>query len=98
MGVTGTNGKTTIATLLYDMMRMRGLRAGLLSTVAVKIDGSEYEADHTTPDPITLNACLRAMVNAGCSFAAMEVSSHAADPAGGFFHSLSESVIGKWLM
>ena len=97
VGVTGTNGKTTIATLLYDMMRMRGLRAGLLSTVAVKIDGSEYEADHTTPDPITLNACLRAMVNAGCSFAAMEVSSHAADQhriaglcfAGGIFTNIT---------
>ena len=80
VGVTGTNGKTTIATLLYDMMRMRGLRAGLLSTVAVKIDG-----------------CLRAMVNAGCSFAAMEVSSHAADQhriaglcfAGGIFTNIT---------
>lgn len=79
VGVTGTNGKTTIATLLYDMARMRGEKAGLISTVAVKIDGEEYPSEHTTPDPILLNACLRRMADAGCTFASMEVSSHAAD-------------------
>lgn len=79
VGVTGTNGKTTIATLLYDMARLRGIKAGLISTVAVKIDGEEYPSDHTTPDPLLLNACLRRMADAGCRFAAMEVSSHAAD-------------------
>lgn len=79
VGVTGTNGKTTIATLLYDLARIRGIKAGLLSTVANKIDGLEVPATHTTPDPISLNALLARMVEAGCSFAAMEVSSHAAD-------------------
>lgn len=97
VGVTGTNGKTTIATLLYDMARLRGEKAGLISTVAIKIDGEEYPADHTTPDPILLNACLRRMADAGCTFAAMEVSSHAADQhriaglnfAGGIFTNLT---------
>ena len=97
VGVTGTNGKTTIATLLYDMARMRGVKAGLISTVAVKIDGEEYPSDHTTPDPILLNACLRRMADAGCEFASMEVSSHAADQhriaglnfAGGIFTNLT---------
>lgn len=97
VGVTGTNGKTTIATLLYDMARMRGEKAGLISTVAVKIDGEEYPSDHTTPDPILLNACLRRMADAGCTFASMEVSSHAADQhriaglnfAGGIFTNLT---------
>lgn len=97
VGVTGTNGKTTIATLLYDSARLLGKKAGLISTVAIKIDGEEIPADHTTPDPILLNACLRRMVNAGCTFAAMEVSSHAADQhriaglafAGGIFTNLT---------
>jgi len=97
VGVTGTNGKTTIATLLYDMARIRGEKAGLISTVAVKIDGEEYPSEHTTPDPILLNACLRRMANAGCTFASMEVSSHAADQhriaglnfAGGIFTNLT---------
>ena len=79
VGVTGTNGKTTIATLLYELARMRGLKAGLLSTVENKIDTEVVAADHTTPDPVQLNALLRRMVDAGCTFAAMEVSSHAAD-------------------
>ena len=78
VGVTGTNGKTTIATLLYDMARLAGHKAGLLSTVANKIDGTIYPADHTTPDPLQLNRLLAEMVSHGCSFAAMEVSSHAA--------------------
>lgn len=79
VGVTGTNGKTTIATLLYETARMRGLKAGLLSTVVNKIDEEAVEATHTTPDPLELNALLARMVEAGCTFAAMEVSSHAAD-------------------
>lgn len=97
VGVTGTNGKTTVATMLYDMARMLGEKAGLISTVAVKIDGEEYPSEHTTPDPILLNACLRSMADAGCSFVAMEVSSHAADQhrieglnfAGGIFTNLT---------
>lgn len=79
VGVTGTNGKTTIATLLYDMARLFGRKAGLLSTVATKIDGVETPSDHTTPDPVSINALMSKMVEAGCDFCAMEVSSHAAD-------------------
>lgn len=78
VGVTGTNGKTTIATLLYDLARLTGHRAGLLSTVVNKIEDTEVPATHTTPDPLELNRLLRQMVDAGCTFAAMEVSSHAA--------------------
>lgn len=97
VGVTGTNGKTTIATLLYEMARRLGHRAGLLSTVVNKIDTTEIEAHNTTPGPIELNQLLARMVEAGCSFAAMEVSSHAADQrriaglrfAGGIFTNLT---------
>ena len=78
VGVTGTNGKTTIATLLYELARIRGHRAGLLSTVVNKIDDESVEATHTTPDPLELNSLLARMVEAGCTFAAMEVSSHSA--------------------
>jgi len=78
VGVTGTNGKTTIATLLYELARMRGIKAGLLSTVVNKVDDHDVEATHTTPDPLELNALLAKMVEAGCTFASMEVSSHAA--------------------
>jgi len=78
VGVTGTNGKTTIATLMYEMARLRGLRAGLLSTVVNKIEDMEVPSTHTTPDPLELNGLLARMVEAGCEFAAMEVSSHAA--------------------
>ena len=78
VGVTGTNGKTTIATLLYEMARLAGHRAGLLSTVVNKIDTADVPATHTTPDPLELNGLLARMVEAGCTFAAMEVSSHAA--------------------
>ena len=78
IGVTGTNGKTTIATLIYEMARLNGHRAGLLSTVVNKIEDEEIPATHTTPDPIELNSLLRRMVDAGCTVAAMEISSHAA--------------------
>ena len=77
VGVTGTNGKTTIATVLYNMFRTMGFKCGLLSTVCNYIDGEAIPTEHTTPDPITLNQLLAQMVEAGCSFAFMEVSSHA---------------------
>lgn len=76
VGVTGTNGKTTIATVLYEMFRRMGHKAGLLSTVANYIDGEMIPTEHTTPDPITLNALLAKMVEVGCEYAFMEVSSH----------------------
>lgn len=77
VGVTGTNGKTTTATLLYNVFRKLGYGAGLLSTVCNYVNETEYEATHTTPDPITLNQFLAKMVDAGCEYAFMEVSSHA---------------------
>lgn len=77
IGVTGTNGKTTIATELYNMFRKLGYKAGLISTVVNRIDGEKVPTEHTTPDPITLNALLARMVEAGCEYAFMEVSSHA---------------------
>ena len=77
VGVTGTNGKTTIATLLYNMFRKLGFRCGLLSTVCNYIEGEAVPADHTTPDPIELNRLLRRMVDAGCQYVFMECSSHA---------------------
>ena len=77
VGVTGTNGKTTIATVLYEMFRHMGHKAGLLSTVCNYVDGEAIPTEHTTPDPITLNALLARMVEAGCEYAFMEVSSHA---------------------
>lgn len=77
VGVTGTNGKTTTATLLYEMFRKLEYKAGLLSTVANYVDGKEYHATHTTPDPISLNEMLKKMVDAGCEYAFIEVSSHA---------------------
>ena len=76
MGVTGTNGKTTIATLLYNMFRKFGYKCGLCSTVCNYIDGEAVPADHTTPDPVTLNYLLGRMADAGCQYAFMEVSSH----------------------
>lgn len=79
VGVTGTNGKTTTATLLYEMARLEGFKAGLLSTVCNYIEGRAIPTTHTTPDPITLNALLADMVDAGCQYAFMEVSSHAAE-------------------
>ncbi len=77
VGVTGTNGKTTIATLLYNMFRKFGYKCGLLSTVCNYIEDERIEADHTTPDPIELNRLLARMVEAGCQYAFMECSSHA---------------------
>ena len=77
VGVTGTNGKTTIATLLYNMFRKLGYKCGLLSTVCNYIEGEAVPADHTTPDPIELNRLLRRMLDAGCQYVFMECSSHA---------------------
>lgn len=79
VGVTGTNGKTTIATLLYQLFRQLGHKAGLLSTVCNYVNEVAVEATHTTPDAIALNALLAQMVDAGCEYAFMEVSSHAVD-------------------
>lgn len=76
VGVTGTNGKTTIATLLYDTFRYFGYKVGLLSTVCNYIDGEAIPTEHTTPDPITLNRLLGRMADSGCKYAFMEVSSH----------------------
>lgn len=77
VGVTGTNGKTTIATLLYNMFRKLGYKCGLMSTVCNYIEDEAIPADHTTPDPIELNLLLSKMVDAGCQYAFMECSSHA---------------------
>lgn len=77
VGVTGTNGKTTIATLLYRLFSGLGHKSGLISTVCVIVDGQEIPSRLTTPDALTLQACLAQMVEAGCEYAFMEVSSHA---------------------
>ena len=76
VGVTGTNGKTTVATLLYNMFRRFGYKVGLISTVCNYIDDEAVPTDHTTPDPITLNSLLGRMADEGCKYAFMEVSSH----------------------
>ena len=97
VGVTGTNGKTTIATLLYNMFRKFGHKVGLLSTVCNYVDDQPIPADHTTPDPIELNELLAKMVKAGCEYAFMECSSHAIHQkrigglkfAGGLFTNLT---------
>lgn len=97
VGVTGTNGKTTTATLLYEMFRLFGEKVGLLSTVCNYIDQEVVPSTHTTPDPLSLNALLRRMVDAGCRYAFMEVSSHSAHQhriaglkfAGGIFSNLT---------
>lgn len=97
VGVTGTNGKTTTATLIYEMARLMGYKAGLLSTVCNYIETEAVPTNQTTPDPLTINALLHRMVEAGCSYASMEVSSHAAHQhriaglhfAGGIFSNLT---------
>ena len=76
VGVTGTNGKTTVATLLYHTFRYFGYKVGLISTVCNYIDDQPVPTEHTTPDPITLNCLLGQMADAGCKYAFMEVSSH----------------------
>lgn len=77
IGITGTNGKTTTVTLLHRMFRMLGYHVGLISTIVNKIDEEELPTSHTTPDALELNQLLRQMVNAGCQYCFMEVSSHA---------------------
>ncbi len=76
VGITGTNGKTTIASLLYQLFKKAGFKVGLLSTVKILVDDIEYKATHTTPDSITINHYLREMVEAGVAYCFMEVSSH----------------------
>jgi UDP-N-acetylmuramoyl-L-alanyl-D-glutamate--2,6-diaminopimelate ligase len=76
VGVTGTNGKTTIATLLYQLFKKAGFKVGLLSTVKVMVDTHEYPATHTTPDSLTINRYLAEMAEVGCEYCFMEVSSH----------------------
>ncbi len=97
VGVTGTNGKTTIATVLYNMFRRMGHKCGLCSTVCNYIDGVAYPTECTTPDPITLNQLLGKMADSGCEYAFMEVSSHSVAQqriggltfAGGIFTNLT---------
>lgn len=97
VGVTGTNGKTTIATLLYNMFRKFGYKVGLISTVCNYIDGEAIPTNHTTPDPITLNKLLGRMADEGCKYVFMEVSSHSVAQkrigglkfAGGIFTNLT---------
>lgn len=101
IGVTGTNGKTTIATLLYEMFRKFGYKTGLISTVCNYIDGEAIPTEHTTPDPVTLNSLLGRMADEGCKYVFMEVSSHAVDQkrigglrfAGGIFTNLTRDHI-----
>ena len=76
VGVTGTNGKTTVASLLYQLFKNAGFKVGLLSTVKILVDNKVYKATHTTPDPLTINKYLREMNEAGVEFCFMEVSSH----------------------
>jgi UDP-N-acetylmuramoyl-L-alanyl-D-glutamate--2,6-diaminopimelate ligase len=97
VGITGTNGKTTIATLLYQMFTGLGYKCGLFSTVCNYIVDKELPATHTTPDPVQLNWLISEMVEAGCDYAFMEVSSHSVDQqrisglkfAGGVFTNLT---------
>lgn len=97
IGITGTNGKTTIATLLYDLFKKAGYRVGLLSTVKVMVDNEEHEATHTTPDSLAINKYLSLMVKEGVDYCFMEVSSHGIHQkrteglcfAGGVFTNLS---------
>jgi len=97
VGVTGTNGKTTVATVLYELFRRLGYKAGLLSTVCNYINGVPEAATHTTPDPVTLHSLIARMEEAGCDYVFMEVSSHAVDQkrisgltfSGGIFTNLT---------
>ncbi|MCS6904864.1 MAG: UDP-N-acetylmuramoyl-L-alanyl-D-glutamate--2,6-diaminopimelate ligase [Bacteroidia bacterium] len=97
VGVTGTNGKTTVASLLHQLFSLAGFSAGLISTVCVRIREREFPTTLTTPDAISLNAIFRQMVDAGCEYCFMEVSSHAADQkriygipfAGGIFTNIT---------
>jgi UDP-N-acetylmuramoyl-L-alanyl-D-glutamate--2,6-diaminopimelate ligase len=97
VGVTGTNGKTTIASLLYELFTGLGFACGLFSTIENKINGTTLPATHTTPDPLQINALLSKMVDQGCQYAFMEVSSHAVAQfriaglkfAGGIFTNLT---------
>ena len=97
VGITGTNGKTTVASLLYQLFKKAGYKVGLLSTVKIMVDDIEHKASHTTPDSITINHFLNEMVLAGCEFCFMEVSSHGIHQkrtegltfAGGVFTNLS---------
>ncbi len=76
VGITGTNGKTTVSTLLYNLFVKSGFPTGLISTVKIMVGASKYDTSHTTPDPLTINSYLRMMVDAGIEFCFMEVSSH----------------------
>lgn len=97
VGITGTNGKTTIASLLYQLFKNAGYKTGLLSTVKILVDETEYKATHTTPDSLTINRYLKEMEEVGCEFCFMEVSSHGIHQnrtaglefAGGVFTNLS---------
>ena len=97
VGITGTNGKTTIATLLYNLFKKEGYKVGLLSTVKIMVDDAEYVATHTTPDSVSINHYLDLMVNNGVEYCFMEVSSHGIHQkrtaglcfAGGIFTNLS---------
>ncbi len=97
VGITGTNGKTTIASLLYQLFKKAGYRTGLISTVKIMVDDTEYKATHTTPDPLTINKYLAEMTSIGAEYCFMEVSSHgihqkrteALQFAGGVFTNLS---------
>ncbi|WP_038266342.1 UDP-N-acetylmuramoyl-L-alanyl-D-glutamate--2,6-diaminopimelate ligase [Zhouia amylolytica] len=97
VGITGTNGKTTISTLLYQLFKKAGYKVGLLSTVKILVDNKEFKATHTTPDSLTINSYLKMMADAGVEFCFMEVSSHGIHQkrteglefAGGVFTNLS---------
>ena len=97
VGITGTNGKTTVASLLYQLFRKAGFKSGLISTVKIMVDDLEHKATHTTPDPLTINRYLAEMVETGVDYCFMEVSSHgihqkrtdALQFAGGVFTNLS---------
>ncbi len=97
IGVTGTNGKTTVTSLLYQLFKKAGYKVGLLSTIKIMVDDTEYETTHTTPDALTINQNLSLMNDAGVEFCFMEVSSHGIHQkrtegllfAGGVFTNLS---------